>query len=119
MEASGGASPAAPAPPLVRPKRAKRLPVRILRFVGGLVAAVLIGVLVASAFSAVMRSQTRTLPAVTGPSIVGRTEFALTDPSRPDPFATDGRPRELVAWIWYPAVPGSSGRIRVREPGST
>ena len=109
MQASSGASPVAPGQAFVRSKRAKSLPVRILRFFGGLAAAVLIGVLVATAFSAVMRSQTRTLPAVTGPSIVGRTEVALTAPSRPDPFATDGRPRELDVWIWYPAVPGSSG----------
>lgn len=82
---------------------------RVLRFLGGLGVAVLIGVLAATAFSAVMRSQTRTLPAVTGPSIVGRTQLALSDASRPDPFATDGRPRELAVWIWYPAVAGSSG----------
>jgi dienelactone hydrolase len=80
-----------------------------MRFLGGLALALVIGVLVATAFSAVMRVQTRTLPAVTGPSVVGRTEMALTDTSRPDPFATDGRPRELAVWIWYPAVPGSSG----------
>lgn len=109
MQASSGASPAGPGNALGRSRRAKSLPVRILRFLGGLVAAVLIGVLVAAAFSAVMRIQTRTLPAVTGPSFVGRTEVALTDPSRADSFATDGRPRELAVWIWYPAVPGSSG----------
>ena len=83
--------------------------VRILRFFGGLLLALLIGVLSAVAFSAVMRSQVRTLPAVTGSSIVGRTEIALADTSRADPFATDGSPRELAVWIWYPAAPGSSG----------
>jgi dienelactone hydrolase len=71
--------------------------------------ALLIGALSATAFSAVMRSQVRTLPSVTGTSIVGRSEIALTDTSRPDPFAADGHPRELSVWIWYPAVPGSSG----------
>ena len=92
-----------------RSTRPRSLPHRVLRFVGGLVAAVVIGVLVATAFSAVMRSQSRTLPAVTGPSEIGRTEITLTDPSRADPFATDGRSRELAVWIWYPATPGSSG----------
>jgi dienelactone hydrolase len=57
-----------------------------------------------------MRSQSRTLPAVTGPATVGRTAIALTDAARPDPFATDGRLRELVVWIWYPTAPGSSGQ---------
>jgi dienelactone hydrolase len=46
---------------------------------------------------------------VTGSSLVGRTELALTDTSRPDPFATDGRPRELAVWIRYPAAAGASG----------
>jgi dienelactone hydrolase len=33
----------------------------------------------------------------------------LTDTARPDPFATDGRPRELAVWIWYPTAAGSTG----------
>jgi dienelactone hydrolase len=56
-----------------------------------------------------MRVQGRTLPAVTGAAAVGRTELALTDASRPDPFASDGRTRELAVWIWYPAADGASG----------
>ena len=54
-------------------------------------------------------AQGLTLPAVTGTSVVGRTELALTDATRPDPFATDGRARELAVWIWYPAVEDASG----------
>ena len=50
---------------------------RAFRFLGGLVLAVVIGILAAVAFSAVMRVQDRPLPAVTGPSIVGRTEMVL------------------------------------------
>jgi dienelactone hydrolase len=46
---------------------------------------------------------------VTGTSVVGRTELALTDTARPDSFATDGRARELAVWIWYPAIDDSSG----------
>jgi dienelactone hydrolase len=42
----------------------------------------------------------------------------MTDPSRPDPFATDGRPRELAVWIWYPAVPGSTGPAAPYIPAS-
>ena len=90
-------------------RRPRSLPIRVLWFLGGLVLSALVGVLVATAFSAIMRIQTRVLPALTGPSVVGRTEVALTDPSRPDPFATDGRPRELAVWIWYPAAAGASG----------
>jgi dienelactone hydrolase len=62
-----------------------------------------------AAFSAVMRVQVRTMPAPTGTASVGRTELALTDTSRTDPFAADGGPRELAVWIWYPAVAGSTG----------
>ena len=75
------------------------------RVVVGLVAG-FVGITVASA---VTMAQELTLPAVTGSSIVGRTELALTDDGRADPFATDGRARELAVWIWYPAVTGSSG----------
>jgi len=101
-----------------RPKSKRPLPVRLLRFLGGLVLALVIGVLVAVAFSAVMRSQSRTLPAPTGPSLVGRTALALTDSSRTDPFATDGRLRELAVWIWYPATAGSTGPTAPYVPAS-
>ncbi len=82
---------------------------RALRIAGrvaiGLVA---LGVALA-AFGAAMRVQVRAMPFPTGAAPVGRTELALTDSSRTDPFAADGRPRELAVWIWYPAVAGSSG----------
>ena len=86
----------------VRPGRVYGLPHRI---VVSLVAAV-VGI---TGFSAAMMARELTLPAVTGTSVVGRTELALTDATRPDPFAADGRARELVIWIWYPAVAGSAG----------
>lgn len=74
---------------------------------------VLVGVLAAIAifigFSVIMRGQSVTLPAVTGEAAVGRTEIALNDIGRSDPFASDGRTRELAVWIWYPAVNGSVG----------
>jgi dienelactone hydrolase len=47
------------------------------------------------------------LPTPTGPFAVGRTTFVWTDASqvgRPSP--QPGTERELLAWIWYPAVPG-------------
>ncbi len=88
--------------PTVRPGRLLGLPHRV---VVSLVAAV-IGI---TASSAVTMAQEFRLPAVTGTSVVGRTELALTDAARPDPFASDGRARELAVWIWYPAIAGSSG----------
>ncbi len=68
---------------------------------------VVVALAIVLALGAVTRSQRGSLPAVTGGSPVGRTELALMDTARVDPFATDGRKRELAVWIWYPAVPGS------------
>jgi dienelactone hydrolase len=73
--------------------------------VAGLVSAV-IGI---TATGAVTVAQEVTLPAVTGSFSVGRTELALSDAARPDPFAVDGRARELAIWIWYPAAVASTG----------
>jgi dienelactone hydrolase len=47
-----------------------------------------------------------TLPTPTGPFAVGRTTYAWSDPAHSDPLAPKpGTPRELLAWIWYPAAP--------------
>jgi pimeloyl-ACP methyl ester carboxylesterase len=80
-----------------------------MRGASRLTVGVVAGVMGITASSAVTLAQQHTLPAVTGDAPVGRIELALTDSGRPDPFATDGRPRELAVWIWYPAVAGSSG----------
>jgi pimeloyl-ACP methyl ester carboxylesterase len=73
------------------------------------VVSVAVGLL--TGFSAVMRVQGFSLPAVTGEFAVGRTEIALTDTDRVDPFASDGRIRELAVWIWYPTLgDGTAGR---------
>jgi platelet-activating factor acetylhydrolase isoform II len=45
------------------------------------------------------------LPRPTGPFPVGTTELHLVDHGRPDPYAP-GRPRELMASIWYPSSGG-------------
>jgi predicted dienelactone hydrolase len=76
---------------------------RILVALGRVALGVVIAVAIWIAFAAVMRLQHVALPAPTGPSAVGRTELALTDQSRVDPFESDGRKRELAVWIWYPA----------------
>lgn len=50
-----------------------------------------------------------TLPAPTGALPVGRVFFDWTDEDLIDPLApTEGTPRELPVWIWYPAAPVSS-----------
>ena len=82
---------------------------RALRFAGRVAIGFVALAVALTAFSAAMRAQVRAIPAPTGTAPVGRAELALTDTSRTDPFAADGRPRELAVWIWYPAVAGSSG----------
>jgi len=81
----------------------------VLRGIGRVLVGVVAGVAIFVAFSAVMRVQGVSLPAPTGSILVGRTEIALDDTGRVDPFFTDGRTRELAVWIWYPAVEGASG----------
>ncbi|MGX7673602.1 alpha/beta hydrolase family protein [Plantactinospora sp. DSM 117369] len=49
------------------------------------------------------------LPAPTGPHPVGSTELHLVDADRPDPWV-DGRPRELMVSLWYPALTAHGGQ---------
>jgi predicted dienelactone hydrolase len=80
----------------------------VLRGFGRVLLGIVIGLGIFVVFALVMRIQHVSLPAVTGGSPVGRVEIALNDDGRPDPFATDGRSRELAVWIWYPALPSAS-----------
>ena len=66
--------------------------------------------------SGVARVQARQLAEPTGPSAVGRIELALTDAARVDPFASDGRPREIAVWIWYPTAKGNSASTAAYLP---
>lgn len=51
------------------------------------------------------------LPAPTGPHAVGRTTLRWVDTSRPEWLTPDaGDYREVVAEVWYPALPGRSPR---------
>jgi dienelactone hydrolase len=45
------------------------------------------------------------LPAPTGPYRLGVVALHLIDRSRPDPVAGPGHHRELMASVWYPAIP--------------
>jgi dienelactone hydrolase len=75
----------------------------------GVFAAVVVALaVILSGASAFLRGQSRQLPAPTGPSSVGRIELALNDTGRVDPFATDGRTREIAVWIWYPTSQSAS-----------
>ena len=52
------------------------------------------------------------LPTPTGAFAVGRTQYVWRDAAHTDPLAPQpGTPRELLAWIWYPAAP--------RQPSQT
>jgi len=52
------------------------------------------------------------LPTPTGPFAVGRTTYVWSDAAHLDPLAPQpGTKRELLAWVWYPAVP--------RQPSQT
>lgn len=44
-----------------------------------------------------------TLPAPTGPHLVGTTTLHLVDTSRPDPWVPTDHARELMVQLWYPA----------------
>ena len=90
----------------------------MLRGMGRVFLGLFLGILIFVGFSAVMRVQSRTLPAVTGAAAVGRTELALNDAARPDPFASDGRTRELAVWIWYPTVEGALGEAAPYLPAA-
>ncbi len=96
-------------PPLPAPlKPATSTFRRTLRGAGRVITGLVLGVAIFLAFSAIMRVQGVTLPDPTGPAAVGRIEVSLTDTARIDPFASDGRTREIAVWIWYPAAGGAS-----------
>jgi len=78
------------------------------KWLGILVATLLVVIVAAIGVSAVVRGQARQLAAPTGPFAVGRIELALTDPARTDPFLSTGKPRELPVWIWYPTAKGNT-----------
>ena len=53
----------------------------------------------------------------TGPFAVGRTTFEWEEKGRLDEFApAAGVDRELVVWIWYPAVPGTGSPAEYLPP---
>ena len=87
-----------------------RLPFRPWRKKLGKILLILLLVLVLVAISCIAfveirHRQTLVLPTPTGPYAVGRMEYDWTDQSRIDPLAPQaGMKRELVVWVWYPAM---------------
>jgi dienelactone hydrolase len=80
---------------------------KIAKGIGIFFAALLAVIVVGLGASGVARGQDRQLAMPTGAFAVGRVELALTDSARIDPFATDGRMREIGVWIWYPTAKGN------------
>ena len=81
---------------------------KIAKGLGVVVAALLAVMVIGVGWSGFTRAQARQLAAPTGAFAVGRVELALADSARVDPFASDGRPREIAVWIWYPTAKGNS-----------
>ena len=78
---------------------------RYARLLQLLLVLILLVIVAGVAYVEVRRHQPLTLPAPTGPSAVGRVEYAWTDQARIDPLAPRaGTKRSLVVWAWYPAV---------------
>lgn len=86
-------------------KRRQKLLIKVI-------AVLLIGsiLLVASGivFLEVKRNQTLTLPAPTGPYAIGRVSYDWTDQTRLETYTNQpDAKRELLVWVWYPAIPGA------------
>ncbi|HVN55307.1 MAG TPA: hypothetical protein VMT46_13320 [Anaerolineaceae bacterium] len=81
---------------------------KVLLGLAGLIGLAILAVAGFIIYSAVRRSQPVSLPVPTGPYAVGRMEFDWTDPARLEIFSgRQGQHREISAWVWYPAEPGS------------
>nr|WP_184830911.1 alpha/beta hydrolase [Kribbella solani] len=66
-------------------------------------AAVLLSSTTAVSSSSAAPRVTPSLPAPTGPHLVGTTSLYLKDTSRRDPWVPSARARELMVSLWYPA----------------
>ena len=72
----------------------------------------LVGALALGGYLYLASHRTLTLPAPRGPFAVGRTSFDWVDETRDDSLAPEpGHRREVMAWVWYPAEPGSAAPV--------
>ncbi|WP_343972886.1 hypothetical protein [Kribbella koreensis] len=88
---------------------------KIAKVLAVVVLVLLVGCTGYVAVVAALSSRPVVLPALTGSHQVGRTAFEWTDRSRVDPLASDGGPRRLAVWLWYPAT--GSGEPAEYMPG--
>lgn len=58
------------------------------------------------------------LPAPSGRQEIGTVTLRLVDRSRPDPWVSWPRHRELMVSVWYPALPGGGALARHMQPGA-
>ena len=65
------------------------------------------------------RGPTPCLPEPTGSWPVGAVPVWLTDTSRPDPWVPGVHARELMASVWYPAVPSDGRRAEYMTPAES
>src|SRR5882762_5225579 len=80
----------------------RRLTLRTLALIGFVV---FVAALLSGALSIWGASQEVVLPAPTGARPVGRTMHEWRDDSRSDPISPAKATRQLLIWLWYPAIP--------------
>jgi predicted dienelactone hydrolase len=82
-------------------------PVRwLIKSIAAVAMSVVLGIVVLLGLLLLDHNRDTTLPSPTGSFAVGRTKYDWNDPDHLDPLAPQpGTRRELLAWIWYPAVP--------------
>ncbi len=86
---------------------------RIFKGFAGLAAVAVLGIAVLLGLLWMDHKRETALPTPTGPFAVGRTMYVWTDSAHADPMAPQpGTRREILAWIWYPAVPGRPSQPR-------
>ncbi len=76
---------------------------KLLKGVFALAVVALLGLAGMLALLLIEHNTALSLPAPTGPLVVGRVTETWTDTHRADPLVPD-RPTELVVWIWYPST---------------
>jgi len=99
------------------------MPGRLLRRVGRFVLVltavgfVAVGAVLATLW--LQRSSNVELPVPSGMSAVGRAIYAWRDDTAVDPAAPNpGTKREILAWIWYPAVASASAAVEDYVPAA-
>ncbi|MFB4273544.1 acetylhydrolase, partial [Nonomuraea sp. GTA35] len=96
------------------PRSVRRRPI-LLAAVAGLLA-LTTSIASAPAPAAAAAPDTPYLPKPTGPHRVGTTSLHLTDTSRPDPWVSSAKTRELMVSLWYPTAARAERRAPYVTP---